>query len=165
MDCGCKPGDLCPTHEEERKRYAYRQKRKRSRDSIIRHSERYNAKRKANPKPCSNCDEVKTIHLVSRQLCSACLMHERRYGMPRPKYTVPLGERLRTIAQERMRRKKGFAFTPAVIAELRQLAAQGMTRRQLAEHYGVSTGTVSCYANYNSSAEMRAAQRARRNAS
>lgn len=66
----------------EREIKAYR--RKKYRDRLVAQSARYRAKNKANPKPCSNCTQVKTIYHQGRQECGACYQHQRRHGEPRP---------------------------------------------------------------------------------
>lgn len=82
--CACKPGELCAVHERERKFHANQIRRERNKDGIAKYRAKHAEKKRANPQACSNCSEVKPVHNVGLGLCSACYVHLRRTGSPRP---------------------------------------------------------------------------------
>lgn len=144
--------------EVEREIKAYH--RKKHRDTLREQGARYREKKRANPEPCSNCAEVKTIYHAGRKLCAACYMYERRAGKRRQvDPSKSLSERLKEAQRRRQVEERGWAWTPERIAELRRQLEAGASKRSLARKYGVSTSTICCYANYDSTTEMRAARR------
>lgn len=72
--CTCTPGDLCAQHEAERRAYLRRKKA----PGVSEERARHLAKRKANPQPCSDCAQVKPLHIVGERICGACYMRRRR---------------------------------------------------------------------------------------